>query len=83
MEPDLIQQGLSLMIYGMGTVFVFLTVLVFVTKIMSIVLRKIALPEPVSTGLQARTTSLNDSSDINDDIRTAIKQAITLYRQDH
>lgn len=34
-EVSVIEQGLNLMIYGMGTVFVFLTVLVFATMILS------------------------------------------------
>lgn len=35
METSLIDQGVSLMLYGMGTVFVFLTILVFATNLMS------------------------------------------------
>lgn len=35
METSLIGQGLELMLAGMGTVFVFLTVLVFATMMMS------------------------------------------------
>lgn len=35
MEAGLISQGLDLMLYGMGTVFVFLTVLVGSTTLMS------------------------------------------------
>jgi oxaloacetate decarboxylase gamma subunit len=35
MKTSLIDQGLDLMLYGMGTVFVFLTILVFATTLMS------------------------------------------------
>ena len=35
MAENLIQQGLELTLYGMGTVFIFLVMLVFVTKGMS------------------------------------------------
>jgi oxaloacetate decarboxylase gamma subunit len=35
MQTSLIDQGLDLMLYGMGTVFVFLTILVFATTLMS------------------------------------------------
>ena len=35
MEPTLITQGLDLLLYGMGTVFTFLTVLVGITATMS------------------------------------------------
>lgn len=35
MEGSLLSQGLELMLIGMGTVFIFLTLLVFATKAMS------------------------------------------------
>lgn len=35
MDNSLIQQGLNLMLFGMGTVFVFLTILIFATGTMS------------------------------------------------
>lgn len=46
MNSQLISQGLDLMLYGMGTVFIFLTVLVAITTIMSTTVNKIA-PEQV------------------------------------
>lgn len=46
MEAELIEQGFELMLAGMGTVFVFLTVLVFATTAMSAAVRRLA-PEPV------------------------------------
>ena len=46
MDSQLISQGLDLMLYGMGTVFIFLTVLVAITTIMSTAVNKIA-PEQV------------------------------------
>ncbi|MDP2506234.1 MULTISPECIES: OadG family protein [unclassified Oceanobacter] len=45
-EPGLVTQGLELMFFGMGTVFVFLTMLVFVTGFMSKLVNKYA-PEEV------------------------------------
>ncbi|MAR00296.1 MAG: oxaloacetate decarboxylase [Oceanospirillaceae bacterium] len=41
-ETSLVSQGLELMIFGMGVVFVFLTMLVFVTGFMSTLINKIA-----------------------------------------
>ena len=41
-EPSLVSQGLELMVFGMGVVFVFLTMLVFVTTAMSKLVNKIA-----------------------------------------
>lgn len=40
MESSLIDRGLDLMLFGMGTVFVFLTVLVFATSVMSKVITR-------------------------------------------
>lgn len=40
MDNSLIDQGFSLMLFGMGTVFVFLTVLIFATGAMSNVIMR-------------------------------------------
>ncbi len=45
MQPDLLDQGLELMYFGMGTVFVFLACLVVATSIMSALVQRYA-PEP-------------------------------------
>ncbi|MEP5766424.1 MAG: OadG family transporter subunit [Halieaceae bacterium] len=59
MEATLIDQGVELMLFGMGTVITFLTLLVIVTSVMSALLRRFA-PEPVAdetTGSAAATDS--------------------------
>jgi oxaloacetate decarboxylase gamma subunit len=50
MQPDLLDQGLTLMLVGMGTVFVFLTSLVIAMTLMSLLLRekKVAIAASVS-----------------------------------
>jgi oxaloacetate decarboxylase gamma subunit len=40
MEESLINQGLELMLFGMGTVIVFLTLLVYATTAMSLLVQK-------------------------------------------
>lgn len=45
MQTTLIDQGLDLMLYGMGTVFVFLTILVFATSLMSRVVNALSKTE--------------------------------------
>ncbi|MCS5588099.1 MAG: OadG family protein [Porticoccaceae bacterium] len=47
MDSLLITQGLNLLFYGMGTVFTFLTLLVGITGLMSIIVVKFAPDEPV------------------------------------
>ena len=51
-EPSLVSQGLELMVFGMGVVFVFLTMLVFVTTLMSKLVNKFA-PEPEAVAAPA------------------------------
>lgn len=46
MEPDLLSQGFELLLAGMGTVFVFLTLLVGATTMMSALARRFAPPAP-------------------------------------
>lgn len=46
-EQSLISQGLELMIFGMGVVFVFLTMLVYVTGFMSKLVNKLASEQEV------------------------------------
>lgn len=66
MESELLQRGFELMLVGMGTVFTFLTVLVFAMNLMS---RLAALIEP--NGTQDGPT---------DDQVAAITTAIARYR---
>ncbi|MEP1594634.1 MAG: OadG family transporter subunit, partial [Halieaceae bacterium] len=40
MQGDIVAQGVELMLYGMGTVVVFLTLLVVVTTLMSAILER-------------------------------------------
>ena len=45
MQNELMQQGVELMLYGMGTVFTFLALLIVATTFMSIVVRRFVKPE--------------------------------------
>jgi oxaloacetate decarboxylase gamma subunit len=42
MQPTLLEQGLNLMLVGMGTVFVFLTVLVGAMSLMAVIVRRLS-----------------------------------------
>ncbi len=50
MQPTLLEQGLTLMLVGMGTVFVFLTALVAAMSAMAWMVRRLA-PEPASNAV--------------------------------
>jgi len=67
MQNELINEGLTLMLAGMGTVVVFLTTLVIVMTLMSrLLMRFQAVPEPTGAG---------------DDEVAAIAAAIMEYRR--
>lgn len=67
MTDSLVQQGLDLMMFGMGTVFVFLTVLVVVTTLMSNIINRFfpeapapeVAPSPAKTGGQVDSKVIN------------------------
>ncbi len=70
MTPTLLQQGLTLMLIGMGTVFVFLTVLVIAMFLMARIVARMpakAVPGPLGGG--------------SDEEVAAIAAAIRMHRQ--
>jgi len=83
MQDTLIDQGISLMLYGMGTVFVFLTIMVAATTIMSKLVNKLS-PELQAVSDKAPITpSASSSNDAtpSPQVLEAIKQAIASHRQ--
>ena len=76
---SLISQGLSLMVFGMGFVFVFLTLLVGMTTLMSKLVVKF---EPVAVAVpkkfKPRVTKTIDSN--NDELVAVISAAVHKYR---
>ena len=50
MNNEIIDQGLTLMLVGMSTVFVFLTLLVVATSMMSVIVRRVT-PVPGAVGV--------------------------------
>lgn len=67
MTNSLIDEGLKLMLVGMGTVFVFLTALVIVTTLMSRLVMRFQ-PKPTA-------------ADITDEEVAAISAAVTQHRR--
>ncbi len=86
MQDTLMQQGLELLLFGMGTVFFFLTLLVIVTSAMSqLVLRYAPAPvvqerrSPVVSSPEAIPTTIADDTQLVAVISAAIQQ----YRSRH
>ena len=75
-ESGLVSQGLELMIFGMGVVFVFLTMLVFVTGFMSALINKLA-PEVEAPATPEPTTS---STGVDPQLLNVLSAAIKEHR---
>jgi len=82
-SSDLMLEGLTLMVFGMGFVFTFLTLLVFATKTMSaIVLRLEPVEDLVITPpLNMASPSQNVANDPQ--LMAVLSAAVHRYRQDH
>lgn len=76
MEVTIISQGLDLMLYGMGTVFAFLTLLVGITHAMSASVNKWAAAVEVASDQKSPDVTSVDSS-----IVTAIQGALDQHRE--
>ncbi|MCP3909226.1 MAG: OadG family protein [Oceanicoccus sp.] len=74
MQDNLMQQGIELMLYGMGTVFTFLVLLIATTTLMSALLQRFAKPEPTAPAGKPAAVA-ND-----DQLVAIISAAIHKYR---
>ena len=83
MADTLMQQGTDLMLFGMGSVLVFLTMLVIAMVAMSALVRRwFAEPEPAPTTDRARAPgqSSGPASQVSDETLVIIKAAIEQHR---
>lgn len=83
MQDTLIDQGINLMLFGMGTVFVFLTILVFATTVMSKVVSRFApseLAEASNTSASLKSTAATPKA-AAPQVISAIEKAIAQHRQ--
>lgn len=79
-ESTLISEGLSLMALGMGFVFVFLSVLVVTTTLMSKVIGRF-FPEPPAPSVPARRTAASAADE--DELKVVISAALHRFRKRH
>ncbi len=79
---DLIANAVELMILGMGTVFVFLAILVIAMGILSSLASKVA---PAAPPAPPKRSSRRPATATNLDprMRTAIELAVARYRKEH
>jgi len=77
---NLFSEGLTLMVFGMGFVFVFLTLLVFVTSTMSRLVNRY-LPEPAPKAVKARPqAAAGVQAGNNDELIAVLTAAVHKYR---
>ncbi|MDR5906393.1 OadG family transporter subunit [Franzmannia qiaohouensis] len=81
LDTQLMEEGLALMAFGMGFVFVFLTVLVVSTTLMSMLVRRLA-PAPVADAA-ARPSAPAAADDNSDELMVVMSAALHRYRQRH
>lgn len=78
-----LQNGVTLMLLGMGTVLLFLVVLIFVTKGLSSIVKKIEARRPQVAPVVATPSSLNAAPKVSADaeIAAAIAAAVAKSRE--
>ena len=74
MQGTLMQQGGELMLFGMGTVFVFLSLLVVLTTFMSSLLQRYVKPEPAAVVQSRVPVAKQDDAQLVAVISAAIHQ---------
>jgi oxaloacetate decarboxylase gamma subunit len=76
---ELMTDAISLMVVGMGFVFVFLVILVFLTSLMSKIITKY-LPTPEPVVAKSKTKKVNASQDAQ--LLAVLSAAVAEYRSD-
>jgi len=79
MAESLLAEGIELMIFGMGTVFLFLTILVYATGLMSSLISRY-LPEPITVTV-AKTRPRPTTASVDPKVVKIIQAAIEQHRQ--
>jgi len=73
-QTNLIVEALNLTLFGMGFVFLFLTLLIFVTKLMSIIIQKMNKATLVAVGVGGM------EEEIDEETKFVIEEAIKIHR---
>ena len=74
MDINLINEAINLTLFGMGFVFVFLALMVVVTTMMSLIVKRFQ-----SNLNLAATSNIELSSDVDERTKTIIKKAIKMH----
>ena len=77
-QADLLTQALNLTMFGMGFVFLFLTLLIFVTKVMSVIVQKLEARIKADSNQDNNSTTLEQ--EIDEETKFVIEQPIKMHR---
>lgn len=78
-STNLVLEGVELMLFGMGSVFVFLTLLVLSIRIMSRLLERFS-PTVVPTPVRVPAAAISTAQELPADVLEAIQAAIHQHR---
>ena len=79
MQANLLSEGLELMLFGMGTVFVFLAVLVVVTSLMSFIVQRF-FPDAPEPTLAPTPRPTNAAASNDEQLLAVITAAVHKFR---
>ena len=79
MNSSLFSQGIDLLLYGMGTVFAFLSVMVVVLLLLERLVRRFAHEESAPAAARPATSAVAQADAISAQHRQAIEKAIKLH----
>ena len=82
MQASLFQQGIELMLYGMGTVFVFLMMLILATVVMSSMVQRFAPADPIKPLAKTKSQTVPATAE-NERLLAVITTAVHKYRSRH
>ena len=80
MQDDIVAQGLELMVYGMGSVVMFLALLVLCTSIMSATINRL-LPEPQPVRRAPRKAAMAAMAEGDEELIGVITAAVHQHRR--
>lgn len=79
-SQQLLLEGLNLMLLGMGTVFLFLVMLILCIRLMSSLLNRMIAPEPTAAVATTTVAAKGCCAQVDTDTLNAIQIAIKLHR---
>lgn len=82
MQSTLFEQALDLLVFGMGTVFIFLALLVVAINLMSRCVSTF-FPEAIAVESIPQPKTTNDKADVDSTTLAAIQAAIHQHREKH